>query len=135
MYIYFQQNLASRSIKTVHSNLFAKKIESCIKLQLQIVILKKSIMSDMHHGLTSYIYVNFQPSRVSRSVQTVHTNLFVKNRRLHKLQLPVVILKTSIISDIHHRKTYMCIKFQKNGVSRSVKTVHTNLFAKKSQVA
>ena len=134
MYINFQQNLASRSIKTVHSNLFAKKIESCIKLQLQIVILKKSIMSDMHHVLT-YIYVNFQPSRVSRSVQTVHTNLFVKNRRLHKLQLPVVILKTSIISDIHHRKTYMCIKFQKNGVSRSGKTVHTNLFAKKSQVA
>ena len=33
------------------------------------------------------------------------------------------------ISDMHHRKTYMNINFQQNRVSRSVKTVHTNLFA------
>ena len=32
---------------------------------------------------------------------------------------------------MHHRKTYMHINFQQNRVSRSVKTVHTNLFAKK----
>ena len=31
---------------------------------------------------------------------------------------------------MHHRKTYMYINFQQNRVSRSVKTVHTNLFAK-----
>ena len=30
---------------------------------------------------------------------------------------------------MHHRKTYMYINFQQNWVSRSVKTVHTNLFA------
>ena len=36
-----------------------------------------------------------------------------------------------ILSDMHRRKTYMCINFQQNRVSRSVKTVHTNLFAKK----
>ena len=31
---------------------------------------------------------------------------------------------------MHHRKTYMFINFQQNRVSRSVKTVHTNLFTK-----
>ena len=31
---------------------------------------------------------------------------------------------------MHHRKTYMYINFQHNRVSRSVKTVHTNLFTK-----
>ena len=36
---------------------------------------------------------------------------------------------------MHHRKTYMYINFQQNRVSRSVKTVHTNLFAKKYQFA
>ena len=30
---------------------------------------------------------------------------------------------------MHHRKTYTIINFQQNRVSRSVKTVHTNLFA------
>ena len=31
---------------------------------------------------------------------------------------------------MHHRKTYMYINFQQNRVSRLVKTVYTNLFAK-----
>ena len=31
---------------------------------------------------------------------------------------------------MHHRKTYMYSTFQQNRVSRSVKTTHTNLFAK-----
>ena len=31
---------------------------------------------------------------------------------------------------MHHRKTYMHFNFQQNRVSRSAKTVHTNLFAK-----
>ena len=30
------------------------------------------------------MYINFQQSRVSRSVKTVHTNLFANNRKLHK---------------------------------------------------
>ena len=46
------------------------------------------------------------------------------------LQLPVVILKKSSISDMQHRKTYNYFNFQQNWVSRSVKTVHTNVFAK-----
>ena len=35
---------------------------------------------------------------------------------------------------MHRRKMYMYINFQQIRVSRSVKHVHTNLFAKKSQV-
>ena len=46
------------------------------------------------------------------------------------MQLPVVILKKSSISDMQHRKTYSYFNFQQNWVSRSVKTVHTNVFAK-----
>ena len=37
----------------------------------------------------------------------MHTNLFAKNRKLHNLQLPILISKNSIISDIHHRAMYM----------------------------
>ena len=59
----------------------------------------------------------------------MHTNLFAKNRKLHNLQLPILISKNLIISDIHHRAMYMYINFQQNQDSRSDKTVHTNLFA------
>ena len=45
------------------------------------------------------------------------------------MQLPIVILIKSIISDIHHHKTYMYINFQQNRANRSVRTVHTNVFA------
>ena len=37
----------------------------------------------MHHRIT-YMNINFQQNRVSRSVKTVHTNIFAKNRKLHK---------------------------------------------------
>ena len=40
----------------------------------------------MHHHKT-YMYINFQQDRVSRSVKTVHTNLFAKNRKLHKFAI------------------------------------------------
>ena len=58
----------------------------------------------------------------------MHTNLFAKNRKLHNLQLQILISKKSIISDMHHPAIYMYINFQQNQASRSVKTVHTNLF-------
>ena len=34
----------------------------------------------MHHCI-NYMYINFQQSHVSRSVKTVYTNLFSKNRK------------------------------------------------------
>ena len=58
----------------------------------------------------------------------MHTKLFAKNRKLHNLQLPILISKKSIISDMHHPAIYMYINFQQNQASRSVKTVQTNLF-------
>ena len=46
-------------------------------------MLKKSILLDMHHHKT-YRYSNFQQNRVNRSVITVHTSVFAKDRKLHK---------------------------------------------------
>ena len=45
-------------------------------------------------------------------------------------QLTVVILKKSSISDLQHCKTYNYFTFQQNWVSRSVKTMHTNVLQK-----
>ena len=59
----------------------------------------------------------------------MYTNLFAKSRKLHKLQLPILISEKSIISDMHYRAMYMYINFQQNQACRSVQTVHTNLFA------
>ena len=55
-----------------------------------------------------------------------------KNLKLHKLQLPIAIFEKIIISEMHHRITYiiMYFKFHPNRVGISVKTVHTNLLAK-----
>ena len=83
----------------------------------------------MHHHKT-YMCINFQQNRVETQVVTVLTSLIAKNRKLHNLQLPIVILKKSILLDMHHHEMYMYINFQTNRVSRSVKTVHTNLFVK-----
>ena len=80
MNINFQQNRVCRSIKTVHTNLFAK-IAGCINLQLPIIICKKSIFLDMHHHET-YMYINFQQNRVSRSVIAVDKNVFAKTSQI-----------------------------------------------------
>ena len=58
----------------------------------------------------------------------MHTNLFAKNLKLHNLQLQILISKKSIISDMHHPAINLYINFQQKQASRSVKTVHTNLF-------
>ena len=77
-------------------------------LQLPVVILKKSSISDMQHRKT-YNYSNFQQNWVSRTVKTVHTNVFTKIISFIDLQIPIVFSKKSIISDKHHRITYMYI--------------------------
>ena len=59
----------------------------------------------------------------------MYTNLFSKNGKLHNLQLPTLISKKLIISDMYHLAMYMYINFQQNQASRSVKNVHTNRFA------
>ena len=62
--------------------IYLQKMASCINLQLPIVIFKE-LMSDIH-SRKAYMYINFQQNRFSRSVKTVHINLFAKNLKLHK---------------------------------------------------
>ena len=45
---------------------------------------KKAIISDMRYRIP-YMYINFQQNHVSRSLKTVHTNIFANNRKLHKI--------------------------------------------------
>ena len=76
------------------------------------------------------MYINFYQNRVSiDQSKTVHTKLFAKNRKLHKYATYNLNFETKLLSDMHHRITYLYINFQQNRVSRSVKTVHTSLFA------
>ena len=65
---------------------------------------------------------------VDQSKQCAHIYL-QKNACCLKLQLLMLFFVKSIISDMHHRITNMYNNFQQNQVCRSVKTVHTNLFA------
>ena len=88
----------------------------------------------MHHHKT-YMHINFQQIRVNRSVIIVHTNVFTKIASCINLQLTIVFFYKSTFPDMHHRKTYLYVNFQPNQVSKSVKTVHTTLFAKKKMTA
>ena len=62
--------IAKRTSLSIFS-IIGQYIATCINLQLPIVILKKSILLDMHHHET-YMYINFQQNRVSRSVNRAH---------------------------------------------------------------
>ena len=53
---------------------------------------------------------------------------------LHKFAITNTIFVKSITLDMRHHKTYMYINFQQNRVCRSVKTVHTNIFAKNGKL-
>ena len=86
----------------------------------------------MHHRKT-YMHINFQQNRVSRSVKTVHTNLFAKKCKLHKFATTNSNFEKKIILlDMHHHKTYMYINFQQNQVKTQVMTVHTRVGVKYS---
>ena len=65
---------------------------------------------DVHYCIT-YMYINFQQSRVSRSVQTVHTNIFANNRNLNKFATTNSNFEKNDYFDMHHRITYMYINF------------------------
>ena len=77
------------------------------------------------------MYINFHQNRVSidQSKPCIQSYL-KKNRKLHKYATYNSNFEIKLLSDMHHRITYLYINFQQNRVSRSVKTVHTNLFAK-----
>ena len=80
--------------------IYLQKMASCINLQLPIVILKISIISDMHYRKT-YMYISFQQNRVSRSVKTCTQIYLQKIVSCINLQLAIRILKKSLLSDMH----------------------------------
>ena len=45
------------------------------------------------HQRETYMHINFQQTRVSRSVKIMHTNLFAKIASCINLQLPIAIFK------------------------------------------
>ena len=70
---------------------------------------EKNNYLDMHYCIT-YMYINFQQTRVSRSVQTVHTNIFANNRNLHKFATTNSNFeKKKDYLGMHHRITYIII--------------------------
>ena len=117
-----------------------------------VIYCNKIITSIIHMGLLNN---NFRLLRKSCSVRmavfeivvhrnvdnwipfkAVRTNIFAKkNMCCINLQLLILFIVKWIISDMHHRITYMHINFQQNCVIGSVKTVLTNIFTKKMQVA
>ena len=62
------------------------------------------------------MYIDFQQNRLSRSVKTVHTNLFAQYRKLHKFATTNSNFKKKVLLDMHHHKTYMYINIQQNQV-------------------
>ena len=76
------------------------------------------------------MYINLHQNPVSIDQSKPCTQSYLqKNRKLHNYATYNSNFKTKLLSDMHHRITYLYINFQQNWVSRSVKTVHTNLFA------
>ena len=67
----------------------------------------------MHHHKT-YRYINFQQNRVSRSVKTVHTNLFTKICKLHKFATCNYNFKKSRLSNMHYPFTDIQADFEIN---------------------
>ena len=65
---------------------------------------------DIHYCIT-FMYINFQQTRVSRSVETVHTNIFANNRNLHIFATTNSNFDKNDYLDMHHRITYMYINF------------------------
>ena len=77
------------------------------------------------------MYINFHQNRVSIDYSKPCTQSYLqKNRKLPKYATYNSNFEIKLLSDMHDRITYLYINFQQNQVSRSVKTVHTNLFAK-----
>ena len=83
----------------------------------------------MHHRIT-YMHVSFYQSPICRPVKTVHANLFAKNGMWHKFATTNSNLKNMVISDMHHRITYMYMRvnFPQNRICRPVKKSCTQVY-------
>ena len=81
--MYLQQNCKMHKIATKSNNF------------------KKLIILDMHYRAT-YIFINFQQNRISRSVKNANTKLFANNRKLHKFVTCNSNFETKLLSDMHN---------------------------------
>ena len=67
----------------------------------------------MHHRKT-YMYINLQQNRVSKSVKTVHTNLLAKICKLHKFATCNENFVKSRLLDMHYPLTDIQADFEIN---------------------
>ena len=81
MYINFQQNRVCRSVKTVHTNLFAqyRKLHKFATTNSNFEK-KQTILLDIHHHKT-YMYLNFQQNQVKTQVMIVPTRYQITAKR------------------------------------------------------
>ena len=132
MYIHFQQNLVSRLVKTVYTNLFAKHRELHKFTYYQILVLKNWLFQTCIIAWHTSISISSKIGLVDKPKSCTQMYL-QKIISCINLQLPIVISNKSIIADIRHRITYMYLNFYKKWVNiDQSKTMHTHLFAKKS---
>ena len=80
MYIDFQQNRVCRSVKTVHSNLFAQ-YRNLHKFPTTNSNFEKKNLLDIHHHKT-YMYNNFQQNRVKTQVMTVPIDIKLPRKEI-----------------------------------------------------
>ena len=81
----------------------------------------------MHHRIT-YMYINFQPNRVSKTVKPCAQIYLQKITSYINFATILIIFFNQLLQTcITIKRKY---QFSANRVCRSVKTVHTNLFAR-----
>ena len=80
MYIDFQQNRVYRSVKTVHTNLFAqyRKLHKFATTNSNFE--KNNYFRHIHHH-KMYMYINFQQNQVKTQVMTVPTRYQITAKR------------------------------------------------------
>ena len=136
MYINFQQTRVSRSVQTVHTNILANNRNLHKFATTNSNFEKKRLLRHASsYNVHVYQFLAKSGWYVDQS-KTVHTNLFARNRKLHKFATinSNFEKKKNFFLDMQHHKTNMYINFQQNRINRSVITVHTNVFRKKLQV-
>ena len=89
---------------------FAKRSNFQSKFATTNSNFEKNNYLDMHYCIT-YMYIYFQQTRVSRLIQTVHTNIFANNRNLHKFATTNSNFENNDYLDMHQCITYLCINF------------------------
>ena len=80
MYSDFHQNRICRSVKTVHTNLFAQ-YRKLHKFATTNSNFEKKIILEIHHHKT-YVYINFHQNQVKTQVMTVPTRYLLPRKEI-----------------------------------------------------